>query len=120
LSHYRKFDRSTLVDIEQKKRERLLLACEQMSEVAARMSSFDPAVREEAHRHYEQCPRIPGLFTAKLVEIAHVSTARACLRKSDKITAWETEFLGSVINLKMLTPKQRAALAAIAAQVLPC
>jgi hypothetical protein len=99
------------------RRRRLELYCEQLQEFRDRLASDDPAVSAAANRDYEFCAGKPG-FASQLMAIAHVSTARACLRYADKLNDWEREFLGSIVRLHLLSPKQRAKLSAIAARVL--
>jgi hypothetical protein len=95
----------------------LPLYCEQLREFSERFRSDDRAVRDAANRDYEACAGKPG-FAEKLMVIAHVSTARACLRRSDALNAWERSFLGSIAHCRTLSEKQRAKLSAISARVL--
>jgi len=93
------------------------LYCEQLKEFGQRLASSNHVVREAAHRDYELCAGPPG-FAERLMEITHVSAARACLRRQEELSAWERKFLGSIAHFHMLSPKQRATLKNISARVL--
>jgi hypothetical protein len=95
----------------------LALYCEQLQEFREQLASDNQAVRAAANRDYEFCAGKPG-FASRLMGIAHVSTARACLRRADKLNAWELGFLGSIVHSRSLSVKQRSTLSAISARVL--